>query len=44
MFNFLKWVGIAALVSVPIILIVNMLQSDEEDIAIEDEFDIYAQE
>lgn len=44
MMKFLKWVGVAALVSLPIFLIVRKLRTDEADVAIEDDFDIYAEE
>lgn len=44
MYKLLKWLGVAALVSVPLFLIVNKLRSEEEEFAIEDEFDIFGEE
>ncbi len=44
MMKFLKWIGVAALVSLPIYLIVKKLRTEEADVTIEDEFDIYAEE
>jgi len=44
MFRLLKWIGVAALVAVPVYLIVSKLRSEDEDIAIEDEYDIFAEE
>jgi hypothetical protein len=44
MMKLLKWVGVAALVSLPIFLIVKKLRTEEADMALEDEFDIYAEE
>lgn len=44
MMKLLKWIGVAALVSLPVILIINRLRAEDADVAFEDEFDIFGEE
>jgi len=44
MFKLLKWIGIAAVVAVPLLLIVKTVRGWEAESVAEDEFDIYMDE
>jgi len=44
MLKFLKFIGVVALISLPIYLIVSELRAEDAEGSVEDEFDIFAEE